>query len=540
MARFEHKGFIKIINKISFLILFLFISFLISKNTSAIVCLDEACVGCHVIGTAINISLTHPNLFLGCITCHSPECIPGIHKNGIRELDPLFYNFSGTVANTGCNVCHGAPPQAVCVGGVVSDHCLDPSGCNPAIFNCITCHSNFNGTSAHIYPKIPGVPPFAPVASISQCFGCHSLALFVGRSGAHATHFLTQLMEAPTTNSTGIKIGCGVCHPDLTVNLGADHLTCIPGTSNAWAPGKVPVLFDPLLPQIGLGDFYAPGLIGGTGSCVVYCHSNGLTPPTNALTAPLGYPGSFLPLPWNLPFPVDPITLDCGCCHAFPPITHTTTKSDCNQCHPTPVLSTGPTSAYHINGIVDLWKYLAALGPAIPLIVPNAPSPTPSSSFNLMGNLGLNISFPFNNPFTINEPSLLSSFNPLSGGVNPFMLSLPFQTMIPPQSFNFLSDFNTTNAFNAFSLLPTNYSGMPNLFANSLLNPMTNFFSTSFPPFSNLSLGGGYNFSLPSTSSWGLNFLNQPFGFSFNNMFNFPFFSNSFNFGGFRQPFFYF
>ncbi|MGA1875273.1 MAG: hypothetical protein ACMUIA_06680, partial [bacterium] len=270
-------------------------SIFFTPSALGIVCLDEACVGCHVLPSpAINVALTHPNLVAGCITCHSPECLPGIHKDGLRQLDPLYYSYTGTPANKGCNICHGAPPQALCVGGLVLDHCLDPSGCNPTIFSCLDCHLNFNGTPAHIYPKLPGVPLFAAVASIAKCLACHGLSLFVGRSGAHATHFITKLMAPPSTSSFGVSIGCLVCHPDLTINLGADHLTCLPGTSNAWLPGKVPVAFDPLLPQIGFGDAYIPGPIGGTGSCIIYCHSNGQTPPTTLLTATLGYPGSLL------------------------------------------------------------------------------------------------------------------------------------------------------------------------------------------------------------------------------------------------------
>ncbi|MEW6381371.1 MAG: CxxxxCH/CxxCH domain-containing protein [bacterium] len=343
----------------------------------AFVCIDSSCVGCHVLPTsAINVALTHPNLTVGCITCHSPECVPGLHKDGIRQLDPLYYSYTGTAANVGCNVCHGAPPQALCAGSgsLVMDHCLDPAGCNPEIFNCIACHPNFNGLANHIYPKVLGVPLFATVASVGKCMACHSLSLLVGRSGAHTTHFVSKIIAPATTASKVLSIDCAVCHPNLAANLGADHVVCIHGASNAWLPGKVPVIFNALLGPIGDGDFYSLGPVGGTGTCVVYCHSNGQTPPTTLLTAALGYPGSNLPLPWNVPFPIDPLILDCGCCHAFPPLTHSASKTDCNTCHPTPVLGAAPTSTYHINGIPDLWRLILSASPAVPLILPSSSS----------------------------------------------------------------------------------------------------------------------------------------------------------------------
>ena len=276
-----------------------------SPVQGAFVCLDSSCVGCHVLPTsAINVALTHPNVLVGCIKCHSPECL-GLHKDGIRQLDPLYYNYTGTAANVGCNVCHGAPPQALCAGtgSLVKDHCLDPAGCTPEIFNCIPCHANFNGLPSHIYPKVIGVPLFSTPASVAKCMACHGLSLLVGRSGAHTTHFLSKIIAPATTLSTVLSIDCAVCHPNLAVNLGPDHVVCIHGTSNAWLPGKVPVVFKTPLPPIGVGDFYALGPLGGTGTCVVYCHSNGQTPPTTLLTAALG-------IPWLQPAP----PLEC----AFP------------------------------------------------------------------------------------------------------------------------------------------------------------------------------------------------------------------------------
>jgi|GEM_PF-2685783 len=375
-----------------FLTAYLVCSFLLCPQAEGgFVCLDSSCVGCHVLPTsAINVALTHPNVLVGCITCHSPECLPGLHKDGIRQLDPLYYNYTGTAANVGCNVCHGAPPQALCagIGSTVMDHCLDPAGCNPEIFNCIACHPNFNGLPNHIYPKILGVPLFSTVASVGKCMACHGLSLLVGRSGAHTTHFFSKIIAPATTASTVLSIDCAVCHPNLAANLGADHLVCIHGTSNAWLPGKVPVVFNTLLAPIGDGDFYSLGPVGGTGTCVVYCHSNGQTPPTTLLTAPLGYPGSNLPIPWNVPFPIDPLILDCGCCHAFPPLTHSASKTDCNNCHPTPVLGAAPTNTYHINGVPDLWRLILSASPAVPLILPS-PDSVSSNDLILGSALGV-------------------------------------------------------------------------------------------------------------------------------------------------------
>jgi len=493
-----------------FMLILYFISFFSLSVEAKFICLDEGCVGCHVIPTkAVNVSLTHPNLIIGCITCHAPECIPGLHKNGIRELDAVFYNYTGTAASSGCNVCHGAPPQAFCVGGLIFDHCLDPFGCNPAIFNCIACHPNFNGTPAHIYPKIPGAP-FAPIAGTAKCLACHGLSLLVGRSGVHTTHFITKLMTSSTASGFGISIDCDVCHPDLSVNLGADHLVCIPGTSNAWLPGKVPVAFNPLLPQIGVGDLYLPGPVGGTGSCIVYCHSNGVTPPTSILTAFLGYPGSNLPLPWNLPFPVDPILLDCICCHAFPPVTHSAGKSDCSKCHPTPILGAAPTNQYHINGIPDLWKYLAAASPMVPLIFPPASSFTTGDLFS-DSSLGINKFFELTKlgsitPNTYDPQMALLSFfsmgnnfhNPIintSLSNNVFLNSLSMNN----NSFSLLSLNNTAAAlpFYPFGGVYGLSAGLVSNFVPNLGDMVANPLYNIFPGQRILSIGGFYqNYSV--------------------------------------------
>jgi hypothetical protein len=217
---------------------------------------------------------------------------------------------------------------------------------------------------------------------------CHGLSLLVGRSGAHTTHFQSKIIAPVTTLSTTLSIDCVVCHPNLAANLGPDHVVCIHGTSNAWLPGKVPVIFNTPLPPIGVGDFYALGPLGGTGTCVVYCHSNGQTPPNTLLTAGLGYPGSNLPLPWNVPFPVNPVTLDCGCCHGFPPLTHSADDIDCSNCHPTPLLGITPTNAFHINGMVDFLRTILSASPAVPLIA--APSPLLSvNNFILTSAMGI-------------------------------------------------------------------------------------------------------------------------------------------------------
>ena len=552
LVRFTHLNLVLVV-----LVLWLSSHILfISLCTSAwgIVLTDAGCVDCHVLPTnAINVALTHPNLIAGCVTCHSPETL-GFHKNGIRELDPLFYNYTGTAVNDGCNVCHGAPPQAICVGGIVMDHCLDPAGCNPVIFDCVLCHLNFNGTPAHIYPKILGVPPFAPIASTAQCLVCHGMSLLVGRSGAHATHFITQLMAPPTTSSFAVSIGCAVCHPDLST-LGADHITCLPGTSNAWLPGQVPVTFDPLLPQVGIADHYLPGLLGGSGTCYVYCHSNGATPPT-ILTAALGYPGSNLPLPWNIPFPIDPITLNCGCCHTFPPVTHSAAKGDCSQCHPTPLIGAAPTNAYHINGIPDLWKSVAAASPMIPLILPPTLSQSSvtndtilTSALGLTGSgvnglLGLT-----NNGSMLSETynpvlALLSTFGMLDILHNPF-LSLSLANNTAFHSITIGDDSVSPFGFmNTSGLLPGYHFGIPGLSQDltlKLINPLANYSLPNFSPLSNLyTLGAFSHIHNPV-----LNFTpweyNQPLHFlSPNNFWGMPAFMNLSNpflpFGGLRQP----
>ncbi|MEW5802354.1 MAG: CxxxxCH/CxxCH domain-containing protein [bacterium] len=489
--------------------------------------MDSSCVGCHVLPTsAVNVALTHPNVLVGCINCHSPECL-GLHKDGIRQLDPLYYNYTGTAANLGCNACHGAPPQALCAGtgSLVMDHCLDPSGCNPEIFNCIACHPNFNGLPNHIYPKIVGVPLFSTAAGVAKCMACHGLSLLVGRSGAHATHFLSKVIAPATTLSTVLSIDCAVCHPNLTANLGPDHVVCIHGTSNAWLPGKVPVVFNTLLGPIGDGDFYTLGPLGGTGTCVVYCHSNGQTPPTTLLTAPLGYPGSNLPLPWNIPFPVDPITLDCGCCHAFPPLTHSATKTDCNTCHPTPVLGVAPTSTYHINGVPDLWRLILAASPPVPLILPSSSSSVSGNDLILGSALGINNYLSLPN-MGLTTPavsglgsSLLSALGAPAAVYNPVMTA--------PFSMSFMSSSLPLTDY----LLSPALTGFPNLSASSWVNFG---YGPSLAGWRSTGLASPWNYTTSSSLSWP-GFLSSGTGLSGAGLFGNPLFS----FGWSGLPFYW-
>ncbi|MGA1867791.1 MAG: hypothetical protein ACMUJM_04510 [bacterium] len=411
---------------------------------SAPIFTDADCVACHVFGTAINISVTHPNLLVGCTTCHGPENL-GLHRNGIRELDVLFYNYTGTVANVGCGVCHGEPPFAVCLDGIVPDHCLDPAGCVPGVYNCMNCHPNFNGLPTHIYPL---TIPFATLADISRCLLCHGLALTSLLSGAHNRHLTSELMAPATTGSTLFSIDCLTCHPTLTANLGPDHIVCIPGTSNANLPGIVPVVFNPLLPLIGGIDSYQLGPVGGTGTCIVYCHSNGATPP--ALASTLGYPGSAgLPIGWQDIFPIDPLILNCFCCHDYPPGTHAPGQTNCNNCHPTPVLSINPVNTYHINGNVDLWRLLLTnSSPQIAFIADpvaqnefiNPFLPIAGNGINMAGESPSFTLFPFigtqdGNTSDIqlilsSANALLSLFNGIAAPLQfPFSLYVP---MMPP------------------------------------------------------------------------------------------------------------
>ena len=426
---------------------------LLSSNVfSAPIFTDADCVGCHVFGTAINISITHPNLLIGCITCHGPENL-GLHRDGIRQLDINFYNYTGNAANIGCGVCHSQPPFAVCLAGTVPDHCLDPLGCVPGIFNCINCHSNFNGLPTHIYPLSI---PFSAVADISRCLLCHGLGLTNLLSGAHNRHLTTELMAPITTGSTLFSIDCLTCHPTLTANLGADHLVCIPGTSNANLPGIVPVVFNQLLPLIGAIDAYQLGPIGGTGSCVVYCHSNGATPA--ALSIGLGYPGSLgLPVAWNQIFPIDPVILNCIFCHAYPPGTHAPGQTNCENCHPTPVLATIPDNTYHINGSVDLLRFLLT---------------------NNLSEISLINSSPQNN---FNNP-LLSMFNNRPnvcvGGAPIITIGSPTANLLPTIWNNGVGLGDISPNLGTQSLLFSLIGGLncsPNLFFNPFPSGINNF-----------------------------------------------------------------
>jgi len=264
-------------------------------------------------------------------------------------MNPLYYNYTGTSASVGCTCCHGYPPQALCVGiSNTQDHCLDlASGCSPEIYECMPCHTLFNGQPNHI------ATAYATPAVIASC-ACHGDAL--ATTGAHAKHLTTPVMTP--VYGTGNVIDCKACHVSTTTL--ADHVVCIP-TAGVTAP----VQFDATLPMIGLFDSYTPGTAPGTGMCNLYCHSDGEIDP-------LDVPGTytyFLVAPpyWNQTTGI----VSCGNailgttgvpiyhCHGYPPtITHPGGAGggaqNCTNCHPTPLLGTAPNSALHINGFVDI------------------------------------------------------------------------------------------------------------------------------------------------------------------------------------------
>ncbi|MGA1839730.1 MAG: hypothetical protein ACMUIU_03810 [bacterium] len=317
-------------------------------------CADQKCRCCH-----INVPY-HFNTPCDCSTCHSAECDPIEHDiTGVstsHPMDPLYYNYTGTVNDKGCTCCHAYPPQCVCVGiSDTQDHCLDlVNGCSPQIYDCLPCHTLFNGQPNHIY-TVYGTP-----AAIASC-ACHGNSL--GTTGAHSKHLTTPVMAPVYATSTGNVIDCQACH-SATTNL-ADHVICIPGTGVT-----APVQFDAALPMIGLIDSYTPGATPGTGSCNLYCHSDGDEDP-------LDVPGTYIyflgaPPFWNQTTGI----ISCGNavlgttaspiyqCHGYPPPPpgHPGGAGgggglgiqNCAACHPTPILGTVPDNTFHINGAVEV------------------------------------------------------------------------------------------------------------------------------------------------------------------------------------------
>jgi predicted CxxxxCH...CXXCH cytochrome family protein len=304
-------------------------------------CSDNKCRCCHV-----NVS-NHRDTQCDCSTCHSAECDPDEHDiTGASTNHPLntdYYNYNGTSGNKGCNCCHGYPPQCVCVGiSNTQDHCLEGAdNCNPEIYDCMPCHTLFNGQPNHI------VAAYGTPANTASC-ACHGDAFGAGTSGAHEKHLTTQVMAPVYGSGTGNVIDCQACHSSTTSS--AEHVVC-DGQSAL-------VQFDTTLPMIGETDSYTPG----TGSCNIYCHSDGTKDPLGIYTYILGSP----PL-WN-----QTAGASCGNavlgtaagiyqCHGYPPDTHpggagggAGGTQNCIKCHPTPLLGTAPNNTSHINGAVDI------------------------------------------------------------------------------------------------------------------------------------------------------------------------------------------
>ena len=277
-------------------------------------------------------------------------------------MDPTFYNYTGTLANTGCTCCHPYPPQCLCVGiSDTQDHCLDPAGCSPEIFECMPCHTLFNGQPNHISI------PYGTPAIIASC-ACHGDAL--GATAAHGKHLTTPVMVP--VYGTGNVIDCQACHA-ATTNL-ADHVVCIPG-----AAVTAPVQFDATLPMIGAFDSYTPGATPGTGSCNLYCHSDGDEDPLDVAGTYTYFLGA--PPFWTQTTGI----VSCGNaalgttgvpiyqCHGYPPpVGHPGGAGgagggaqNCLNCHPTPLLGTAPDSTFHINGAVDITAGGPGGGPGV-------------------------------------------------------------------------------------------------------------------------------------------------------------------------------
>jgi predicted CxxxxCH...CXXCH cytochrome family protein len=119
--------------------------------------------------------------------------------------------------------------------------------------------------------------------------------------------------------------------------------------------------------MIGGIDSYTPGATPGTGSCNLYCHSDGTEDP-------LDVPGTYFyflgaPPLWNQTTGI----ISCGNavigttaapiyqCHGYPPPTHPGGAGgggggiqNCAMCHPTPLLGVAPDNTVHINGFLDV------------------------------------------------------------------------------------------------------------------------------------------------------------------------------------------
>ena len=153
-------------------------------------------------------------------------------------------------------------------------------------------------------------------------------------------------------SSTNV-IDCQACHqPGIT--LSADHVICLPGQGTG-----APVDFDETLPMIGTGDNYVTGTTPGTGSCQLYCHSDGTLDPSDigAYNYLIGSP----PL-WNQTTGI----ISCGNafigqtpdliyqCHGYPPPTHGAGLRFCDNCHPTPLIGDLPDNSQHLDSAVQV------------------------------------------------------------------------------------------------------------------------------------------------------------------------------------------
>lgn len=226
--------------------------------------------------------------------CSNTYCHAGVQiKNPITGI----VSYQGTKPNpnwgdtsylggTGCNTCHGYPPQ----------------GTHTTSTNCYACHDNVDQTNLGMANKSKHINRVVDV-TVDECLGCHSSVNACQEGdpkcvnkmliGAHATHTDVELFLAGKKLSTndyidttwiyGIiykngfpQFGCGFCH-EMNIALHKNGIMEVDMNPANALRGSVKTK------NLAGGPWINTRTIGQSITCKnVYCHSSGyVSPATN-------------------------------------------------------------------------------------------------------------------------------------------------------------------------------------------------------------------------------------------------------------------
>jgi predicted CxxxxCH...CXXCH cytochrome family protein len=268
------------------------------------------------------------------VYCHVAN-LPGTTGATNNNTTPLW----ATDTSTGCDFCHGYPPNGTHSGSA----------------DCSSCHDHVEATNDNSFVGAANIAKHINgVVDSSGCTGCHGTdpkeyppVSFWGADkntadgvGAHVTHMENTASFLTKEDVNGdADDWCAECHTNSRGTGGhndgypaeVSFVDAVESSYNGTTPSFTPE-----------GDTDPDNGVGG--SCTVYCHGANM---------PNGDTGGSNRTPsWG-----DTIT-GCGACHAAPPANHgAVALNNCGDCHTTTMttgLSTITNTANHINGTIEV------------------------------------------------------------------------------------------------------------------------------------------------------------------------------------------